>query len=93
MKINLLLSTFAIACIANALLIANCYLDDKPCGWLSGTQVHVDKDGVYIDTNKGKIKMNVIEYDYENNRYLVECIFEGGEFPYPQPIIPMDRDI
>lgn len=41
--------------------------------WIEGKEVAVLEDGIYIDSNKGLMLLNVVEYDRMNERYLVKC--------------------
>lgn len=60
------------------------FLQITHVGWLDHKDVNVSENGVTIATNKGVVPLNVIEYDEENDRYLVECINFGGDI-YPTP--------
>lgn len=40
--------------------------------WSDGKDVLVGENGVYIDTNKGLLRLDVVEYDKENDRYLID---------------------
>ncbi len=40
--------------------------------WVEGHEVALCEDGVYVDSNKGPMWLKVVEYDRENDRYLVE---------------------
>jgi len=47
--------------------------EDPHYEWFAGDEVAVKDDGIYADSNKGLIKLNVVEYDRVNNRYKVIC--------------------
>ena len=47
--------------------------EDPHYEWFEGDEVAIREDGIYADSNKGMIKLNVVEYDRINNRYKVEC--------------------
>ncbi len=47
--------------------------EDPHYEWFEGNEVAVREDGVYADSNKGMIKLNVVEFDRANNRYKVIC--------------------
>ena len=51
--------------------------------WIDGKDVAVNEDGIYIDTNKGMMRLNVVAYDREINRYQVLC--SCLERPYLDP--------
>lgn len=60
------------------------FLQISHMGWLDRKDVNVSEDGITIATNKGIVPLNVIEYDDQNDRYLVECInFEDRIYPTP----------
>lgn len=40
--------------------------------WVNADEAAVAEDGIYIDSNKGPMWLKVVEYDRENDRYLVE---------------------
>ena len=43
--------------------------------WVDEKDIAIREDGVYIDSNKGLMKVIVIEEDKENKRYLIDCPF------------------
>jgi len=40
--------------------------------WFEAADVTIRDDEAYIDSNKGLARVTVIEYDSENDRYLIE---------------------
>lgn len=65
--------------------------EDPHYVWFDGKDVVVHEDGIYIDSNKGMAKINVVEYDRLNDRYkvLCRCLFlnytdplDSISFPY-----------
>ena len=60
--------------VSNILLNAwEGHREDPHYEWFEGNEVAVREDGIYADSNKGMIKLNVVEYDRVNNRYKVIC--------------------
>lgn len=49
------------------------HTEDPHYEWFEEEEVAVLEDGVYTDSNKGMIKLNVVEHDRVNNRYKVQC--------------------
>ena len=47
--------------------------EDPHYEWFEGDEVAVEEDGIYADSNKGMMKLNVVEYDRVNDRYKVLC--------------------
>ena len=47
--------------------------EDPHYEWFAGSEVAVEEDGIYADSNKGMIRLNVVEYDRGNDRYKVLC--------------------
>ncbi len=71
--------------LCNYLLCAGESCDKTtPIGWIDCREVHISGDSFYIDTNLGAVKLTVLDYDEEKERYLVECI-KYGDFFYPTP--------
>ncbi len=71
LTINFLLVTFlSIAC---SLIAREGHEEDPHYEWFEADEVAVCDDGVYTDSNKGMMKLNVVEYDPIGNRYLVRC--------------------
>ena len=61
-------------------MVFNCLLyaqgehnEDPHYEWFEGAEVAIREDGIYADSNKGMIKLNVVEYDRINNRYKIIC--------------------
>lgn len=65
------------------------FLQITHIGWIERKNVNVSEDGITIATNKGVVPLNVIEYDKQNDRYLVECINMQGDI-YPTPDISFE---
>lgn len=68
-KIMLLIAVF----FSNLLSAEECQYQISDYEWIEGKDVMVREDGIYIDTNKGLMPINVVDYDKENDRYLVKC--------------------
>ncbi len=51
------------------------YIEDPRYEWFEGYEVAAREDGIYTDSNKGMMKLNVVEYDEVNNRYKVLCSY------------------
>ncbi len=69
-------------------IFANKPSDDQepPIGWIDAKDAHVEGNVALLDTNKGVAFLKVLQFDEENDRYLVECINAGGEiYPMPDP--------
>ena len=47
--------------------------EDPHFVWFEADGLAVMEDGVYADSNKGMLKLNVVEFDRVNNRYKVLC--------------------
>lgn len=47
--------------------------EDPHFVWFAGDEVAVEEDGIYADSKRGMLKLNVVEYDRGNNRYKVLC--------------------
>lgn len=65
--------------IGIALMILSSFINAEEDGnqsihheWVEQEEVAVCPDGIYIDSNKGLMRLKVIDYDKENNRFLVE---------------------
>ena len=71
-KIVFLLSS--IFMVFNGLLHAQeGHNEDPHYEWFEADEVAICDDGIYADSNKGMMKLNVVEYDKVNNRYKVLC--------------------
>ncbi len=71
-KLVFLLSSVFI--VFKGLLIAQeNHIEDPHYEWFEGDEVAVREDGIYTASNKGMIKLNIVEYDGLNNRYKVLC--------------------
>lgn len=58
------------SCLLNA---QEDHKEDPHYVWFEGNEVLVQEDGIYAASNKGMIKLNVVEYDRINNRHKVLC--------------------
>lgn len=47
--------------------------EDPHYEWFDADSVAVLEDGIYTDSNKGPLRLNVVEHDRVNNRYKVLC--------------------
>jgi len=47
--------------------------------WIDAKDAHVEGNVAFLDTNKGVVFLKVLQFDEENDRYLVECIHAGAE--------------
>jgi hypothetical protein len=52
---------------------------------MDGEGVRLEGNIAFIETNRGITGLKVLQYDAENDRYLVECISMDGERYYPKP--------
>lgn len=68
--------------------------EDPHYEWFDGDEVAVLEDGVYADSNKGMMKLNVVEHDRVNNRYkvLCTCLQRPGLAPGEALSVPFDSD-
>lgn len=71
-KIMFLLSTISIL-FGSLLTAQEGHKEDPHYEWFEANEVAVCEDGIYTDSVKGMIKLNVVEYDQENDRYKVLC--------------------
>ena len=62
--------------------------------WFEADEVAVLEDGVYTDSNKGMIRLNVVEYDRVNDRYkvLCTCLERPGLDPGEALSVPYEDD-
>lgn len=49
------------------------HTEDPHYVWFNENEVAVQEDGIYTDSNKGMMKLNVVEHDRVNNRFKVLC--------------------
>ena len=76
MKIKLIFSKLAIIYFFfySLPLICGPYHEEDPCyEWFEAKEVYVNGDEVLCPTVKGAMRLNVVEYDAKNDRYLVRC--------------------
>ena len=59
--------------------------EKKLYGWINADEVGVRDGMVALDTCRGMAYLPLLEYDSQNNRYLVECLNIAGEV-YPEPL-------
>ena len=69
--------------------------EDPHYEWFEGNRVAIQEDGIYADSNKGMIKLNVVEYDRVNDRYkvLCSCRSRKGLDPGEALSIPYEADL
>lgn len=78
---------FAVACMVTftGLLCAWEGHEESPhYEWISGEDVAVHEDGIYMATAKGMMRLNVVGYDRVTDQYqvLCSCLLKPGYFPY-----------
>ena len=90
-KIMFLLS--AVFIVFGGLLYAQEGHEESPhYEWFEADEVAVREDGIYAATNKGMMKLNVVEYDRVNDRYkvLCSCLKRSGLDPDEALSIPYE---
>ena len=76
MKNNFFMSGLLLLC---SMLSASEGHEENPhFEWIESREVAVFEDGIYIESNKGLMLLNVVEYDQVNDRYLVQCFCLGN---------------
>ncbi|MBS0629745.1 MAG: hypothetical protein JSS30_05920 [Verrucomicrobia bacterium] len=63
--------------------------------WIEGKDVAVLDDGIYIDTVKGMMRLNVVDYDRVNDRYqiLCTCLERPGLLPFEALSVPFQEKV
>lgn len=69
-KINLIALTVL---ILTQPLSAHDHNEEPHYEWFEGNQVAIREDGIYTDSKKGMMKLNVVAYDSINDKYKVQC--------------------
>lgn len=92
-KITLLLSS-SILFFTGLLHGQEDHSEDPHYVWFEGNGLAVTENGIFADSNKGMLQLNVVEYDRVNDRYkvLCSCLRRRGLDPGEAlSILPEDR--
>ena len=73
MKNKVLLGISASLFLSGYLYAWERHEEDPHYVWFEGEDVAVMEEGIFANSNKGMLKLNVIEYDRLNDRYKVLC--------------------
>lgn len=69
------------------------HVEDPHYVWFPASEVYVSEDGVYVDTKRGMMQLNVVEHDRVADRYKVLCSclkYRGSDYDQALSFPPED---